>query len=59
MVVTGDLTQVDLPKSQESGLSHAREILSNVKGLSIHEFDHDDVVRHPLVSSIISAYQGK
>ncbi len=57
MVVTGDLTQVDLPPRQESGLREARRILSTVKGLYFHEFDHGDVVRHPLVSRIISAYQ--
>jgi phosphate starvation-inducible PhoH-like protein len=56
MVVTGDVTQVDLPTRQESGLVHARQTLSSVQGLHFHEFDHDDVVRHPLVSSIISAY---
>lgn len=57
MVVTGDLTQVDLPPRQESGLIDARRILKKVPGLYFHEFDHDDVVRHPLVSAIISAYQ--
>jgi len=57
MVVTGDLTQVDLPPRQESGLIEARRILKKVPGLYFHEFDHDDVVRHPLVSAIISAYQ--
>ena len=57
MVVTGDLTQVDLPPRQESGLIEARRILKKVPGLYFHEFDHDDVVRHPLVIAIISAYQ--
>ena len=57
MVVTGDLTQVDLPPRQESGLIEARRILKKVPGLYFHEFDHDDVVRHPLVSAIVSAYQ--
>ncbi|OUU35948.1 MAG: phosphate starvation-inducible protein PhoH [Verrucomicrobia bacterium TMED56] len=57
MVVTGDLTQIDLPPREESGLVEARRILKKVKGLHFHEFDHDDVVRHPLVSSIIAAYQ--
>lgn len=59
MVVTGDLTQVDLPLKQESGLGEAKKILGAVKGLYFHEFDHGDVVRHPLVSRIISAYQGE
>ena len=57
MVVTGDLTQIDLPSKKESGLLQAMKVLSNVKGLCFHEFDHNDVVRHPLVSRIISAYQ--
>ena len=57
MVVTGDLTQIDLPPSEESGLVEARRLLKKVSGLHFHEFDHDDVVRHPLVSAIISAYQ--
>ena len=57
MVVTGDLTQIDLPPREESGLIEARRLLRKVPGLYFHEFDHDDVVRHPLVSAIISAYQ--
>ena len=57
MVVTGDLTQIDLPPREESGLVEARRLLNRVPGLHFHEFDHDDVVRHPLVSAIISAYQ--
>ena len=57
MVVTGDLTQIDLPSKKESGLLQAKKVLGNVKGLCFHEFDHHDVVRHPLVSRIISAYQ--
>ena len=57
MVVTGDLTQIDLPPREESGLIEARRLLKRVPGLYFHEFDHDDVVRHPLVSAIISAYQ--
>ena len=57
MVVTGDLTQIDLPSKKESGLLQAKKVLSNVNGLCFHEFDHHDVVRHPLVSRIISAYQ--
>jgi phosphate starvation-inducible PhoH-like protein len=57
MVVTGDVTQIDLPPRQESGLVEARKVLSKVEGVHIHEFDHRDVVRHPLVSKIISAYE--
>lgn len=57
MVVTGDVTQVDLPSRQESGLVHARKVLLGIPNLHFHEFDHDDVVRHPLVSAVISAYE--
>jgi phosphate starvation-inducible protein PhoH and related proteins len=57
MVVTGDLTQIDLPPRQESGLLEARRLLSKVEDVHFHEFDHGDVVRHPLVSKIISAYE--
>ena len=57
MVVTGDVTQVDLPSHQVSGLVEAHKTLSKVEGVHFHEFDHRDVVRHPLVSQIISAYQ--
>ena len=59
MVVTGDLTQVDLPVKQESGLVEAKRILGKVGGVHFHEFDHGDVVRHPLVSRIIAAYGTK
>ena len=58
MVVTGDVTQIDLPPRQESGLVEAHKTLSEVEGVHFHEFDHRDVVRHPLVSKIISAYEG-
>ncbi len=57
MVVTGDLTQIDLPPRQESGLLEARRLLSQVDDVHFHEFHHGDVVRHPLVSKIISAYE--
>jgi phosphate starvation-inducible PhoH-like protein len=57
MVVTGDLTQIDLPPREESGLLEARKVLSGVRDVHFHEFDQGDVVRHPLVSKIISAYQ--
>ncbi len=57
MVVTGDVTQVDLPHNQISGLVEARKTLSGVQGLFFHEFDQGDVVRHPLVSAIVEAYQ--
>lgn len=56
-VVTGDVTQVDLPRSQPSGLNHARRILANVDGISICRFQKEDVVRHPLVQKVIEAYE--
>jgi phosphate starvation-inducible PhoH-like protein len=55
-VVTGDVTQIDLPRGVESGLSHALKLLRNVGGISIVHFTDEDVVRHPLVSRIIQAY---
>jgi phosphate starvation-inducible PhoH-like protein len=56
-VVTGDLTQVDLPKGQKSGLREARDILKEVRGLAFTEFQKEDVVRHPLVARIVAAYE--
>jgi phosphate starvation-inducible PhoH-like protein len=56
MVVTGDRTQVDLPKGQTSGLTDAERILERVKGVSFNYFTARDVVRHPLVARIIEAY---
>ena len=58
MVVTGDPTQVDLPKGIKSGLKEATKKLSDVKGISILKLDQSDVVRHPLVSKIIDKYEG-
>jgi phosphate starvation-inducible PhoH-like protein len=55
-VVTGDPTQIDLPRGMQSGLSHALKILNNTQGISIVHFSDEDVVRHPLVSRIIQAY---
>ncbi|VAW01073.1 Phosphate starvation-inducible protein PhoH, predicted ATPase [hydrothermal vent metagenome] len=57
IVVTGDADQSDLPKGQASGLVHAVRILDGVKGVAIHEFCADDVVRHPLVVRIVKAYE--
>jgi phosphate starvation-inducible PhoH-like protein len=57
MVVTGDVTQIDLPRSKQSGLLEAREALRGVPGIDFHEFTSADVVRHPLVQRIIDAYQ--
>lgn len=58
MVITGDETQIDLPKGVKSGLIEAVQRLSGVKGIEIHYFDGADVVRHPLVGKIINAYEG-
>ena len=55
-VVTGDVTQVDLPQHQESGLMHTRRILEGVEGLAFVDFREDDVIRHPLVGRIVRAY---
>ncbi len=56
LIITGDLTQVDLPRKQMSGLGKALRILDNIKGISIIQLDTDDVVRHRLVKDIIQAY---
>ena len=57
MVVTGDLTQVDLPKGQKSGLTEAVKILNGIKGIEILKLDAVDIVRHSVVSKIIKAYE--
>jgi phosphate starvation-inducible PhoH-like protein len=56
MVITGDITQVDLPKGVKSGLAAAKETLSSVSGIAFNELQQSDVVRHPLVAKIIEAY---
>lgn len=56
-IVTGDLTQIDLPFIKKSGLIEAVEILNDIEGISIFRFSHKDVVRHPLVQKIILAYE--
>ncbi len=56
-IITGDLTQVDLPKHQKSGLEKATRILRNIEGITHIELDEDDVVRHRLVKAIIRAYE--
>ena len=56
-VVTGDVTQVDLPSGEHSGLMEAKEILSNIDGIAFEYLTHTDVVRHPLVQKIIQAYE--
>ena len=57
VVVTGDVTQVDLPRGTRSGLIHALDVLQSVEGMEVVRFTDADVVRHPLVSSIIRAYE--
>ena len=57
MVVTGDLTQVDLPTGKRSGLNDAVEVLRGIEGISFVYFDDRDVVRHPLVQNIVKAYE--
>jgi phosphate starvation-inducible protein PhoH and related proteins len=57
VVVTGDITQVDLPRNKESGLRHVIEVLSEVEGMSFTFFTPRDVVRHPLVQRIVAAYE--
>ncbi|MCP3169149.1 PhoH family protein [Myxococcus qinghaiensis] len=55
-VITGDVTQVDLPTGKMSGLNHARTVLKNIEGIHFAEFSDVDVVRHPLVQEVIRAY---
>jgi len=56
-VVTGDITQIDLPKGHKSGLNEAISILKGVRGLAFTHFKKEDVVRHPLVARIVEAYE--
>ncbi len=56
-VITGDVTQVDLPRGQKSGLRHAIEVLDNIPGVSFNFFQSKDVVRHPVVARIVEAYE--
>lgn len=57
MVITGDITQIDLPGGKNSGLKDAAKILSNVPGIGVIRFDERDVVRHEIVGSVIKAYE--
>jgi phosphate starvation-inducible PhoH-like protein len=57
MVVTGDVTQIDLPREQASGLIQVRDILRSLDGIGFVEFGHEDVVRHKLVQRIVEAYK--
>ena len=56
-IITGDISQSDLPKDIESGLKHALKILTNIKGIGFHHFEKKDVIRHYLVSKILEAYE--
>jgi phosphate starvation-inducible PhoH-like protein len=57
MVVTGDITQIDLPREQASGLIQVRQILADIEGIAFVEFGYEDVVRHKLVQRIVEAYK--
>ncbi|MBQ2540020.1 MAG: PhoH family protein [Paludibacteraceae bacterium] len=59
MIVTGDLTQIDLPAAQKSGLRDAIEKLQHIPGIAVVSFNEKDIVRHPLVSRIVKAYDQK
>ena len=56
-VITGDITQIDLPKHQKSGLIDAEQVLKQIKGIAFTHFRSEDVVRHPLVQRIVNAYE--
>jgi phosphate starvation-inducible PhoH-like protein len=56
-VVTGDITQIDLPRQQRSGLRHVVDVLRGVDGVAFSFFNSRDVVRHPLVQRIVEAYE--
>lgn len=58
-IVTGDLTQIDLPKKSDSGLGRTIEMLKDIDGIGIVEFDSKDIIRHSLVSRIVKAFDGK
>lgn len=57
MVITGDMTQTDLPKGTESGLIHAVNLFKDMEDIAIHQFNPADVVRHPLITQIIERYE--
>tara|TARA_B100001057_G_scaffold235357_1_gene235643 strand:- start:4296 stop:5201 length:906 start_codon:yes stop_codon:yes gene_type:complete len=59
IVVNGDPSQIDLPNKQASGLERSKKLLSHLNEISVVDFDHSDVVRHPLVSKIVKAYSNK
>ena len=57
LVVNGDPSQIDLPNKNQSGLIESQKILNGIKEISIINFNHNDVIRHPLVTKIVEAYQ--
>jgi phosphate starvation-inducible PhoH-like protein len=57
MIVTGDITQIDLPRGQHSGLVNVRAVLAKIPDIAFVYFDSQDVVRHKLVQDIVSAYK--
>ena len=57
LVVNGDPSQIDLPNKSQSGLLESQKILKDIKEISIIKFDHNDVIRHPLVAKIVEAYR--
>ena len=57
MIITGDMTQIDLPRPQKSGLIEALNILSGVEGIGVVELGRKDIVRHKLVTRIVNAYE--
>ena len=59
MIITGDATQIDLPRTVQSGLLQALRILKGVDGIGVIEYGKKDIVRHPLVQRIVDAYESK
>ena len=57
MIITGDMTQIDLPRSQKSGLVEALGILRGIEGIGVVELNRKDIVRHKLVTRIVNAYE--
>lgn len=59
MIITGDITQIDLPRNKKSGLRDALNVLEKVEGIKLFYFDKSDVIRHPLVAKIVEAYEAE
>jgi phosphate starvation-inducible PhoH-like protein len=59
MIITGDVTQIDLPNSKQSGLKKAIEIVKDIEEIAVVEMHKNEVVRHPVVQKIIEAYEKK